>query len=87
MAGDGGADLVEDELWMVEDHLVGEAQERHALTTEPAIAQSVAACTALVRRPIGLDREPRCGAVEVGEVAANGVLAAELQAEQLAVAK
>jgi len=47
----------------------------------------VADDAAIVRGTVGLDREPRCCAIEVGEVAADGVLASKLLAQHLAVAK
>ena len=81
------ADLVEHEPWLEEDHRLGKAQQRHAVTTEPEIAPSVAEGPAVVRGAVGLDRESYRGAVEVSEVAADRVLPAELQSEQLAVAQ
>jgi hypothetical protein len=71
----------------MEDHHVWKTQQRDALTTEPGVAPVVAEGAAIVRGAVSLDCEPRCCAVEVGEVAADRVLASKLVAQQLAVAK
>lgn len=59
--------------------MVGKAQDADAVAPEEGIAEPVTASATLMRVAVGFDGEQGCGAEEVGEVGADGVLASELE--------
>ena len=84
-----GGDLAEDGVGVVEDTLVFEAEDRETLGFEEGVAFGVVlfAFGGVVRLAIAFDDELGVVTVEVAEVIAKLVLAAELGVAELAVAQ
>ena len=81
LAGERSPNLFEYLARLLEDLVVGKAQQRDASTSEVGIAPPITKSAAVVRGAVGLYRETRCCAVEVGEEAADGVLPSEFLTE------
>jgi hypothetical protein len=82
----GAQDFIEDGVGTFLDALVGEPQQAEALSAQPGVSLHIVK-TILVVRAVGLDDQAMTRAQEVGDVAAERDLAAELQALKAAVAE
>jgi hypothetical protein len=83
----GCVDGIDDSIEGLEDLLVGEAEEAKAGRLESSLANCVLLFATLVARPIDLDDESSPGTVEVHDVTADCVLAAEAGPREVAAAK
>jgi hypothetical protein len=85
--GKGVSDEGDNEVGLVQDVAVGDAQHDDAAAAEEGVAQPVLTFSTEMRVAIELDGKARGGAEEVGEVVTDGKLAAEAEAVDLAASE